>query len=129
MRRSRPGTSQGTGVMRLIAAGMIAATVAAAQAPAGQSPYRTLDDRFAPPKFTSASEWNARAAYLREHVLASAGLLPLPEKTPLRPSVFGEIRKNEYSVEKVYFASVPGLLVTGNVYRPLGYGICAGWIL
>jgi len=108
--------------MRLIVAGVLAATVAAAQSPAGQSTYRTLDDRFAPPKFTSATEWNPRAAYLREHVLSSAGLLPLPEKTPLRPSIFGEIRKNDYSVSKVYFESLPGFFVTGNLYRPLGDG-------
>ena len=53
--------------------------------------YRTLDDRFAPPRFDARGAWDARAGYLREHVLASAGLLPLPEKTPLRPVVFDEI--------------------------------------
>jgi len=114
-------TSKGTDYMRLLAAGMLAAVVTA-QTLAAQSPYRTLDDRFAPPKYTSASDWNARAGYLREHVLASAGLLPLPEKTPLRPSIFGEIRKSDYSVSKVYFESLPGFFVTGNLYRPLGDG-------
>jgi len=108
--------------MRLIAAGMLAATLAAAQPPAAQSPYRTLNDRFAPPKFTSATEWNVRATYLREHILASAGLLPLPDKTALQPSIFGEIRKADYSVSKVYFESLPGFFVTGNLYRPLGDG-------
>ena len=53
--------------------------------------YRTLNDRFPGPAFTSRAEWDARAAYLREHVLASAGLLPLPEKTPLHPVVFDEV--------------------------------------
>ena len=43
-----------------------------------QPPYRTLDDKFAPPKFTDAAQWKARAAYLREHMLATAGLLPMP---------------------------------------------------
>lgn len=108
--------------MRFIILGTLVAVMAATQSPATQSPYRTLDDRFAPPKYTSASDWNARAAYLREHVLASAGLLPLPEKTPLRPSIFGEIRKGDYSVSKVYFESLPGFFVTGNLYRPLGDG-------
>ncbi len=108
--------------MKLIAAGMLAAAMAAAQPPATQSPFRTLNDRFTPPKYTSASDWNARATYLREHILASAGLLPLPEKTPLRPSIFGEIRKADYSVSKVYFESLPGFFVTGNLYRPLGDG-------
>ena len=92
------------------------------QAPAAPSIYRTLDDRFAPPHFSSAGEWNARRAYLREHVLASAGLLPMPEKTPLHPEVFGEIKKSDYTIAKVYFESLPGFFVTGNLYRPLGDG-------
>ena len=108
--------------MRFIAAGVLAALATAAQPPAGHSPYRTLDDRFAPPHYASADAWNARAAYLREHVLASAGLLPLPDKTPLRPSIFGEVRRSDYSVSKVYFESLPGFFVTGNLYRPLGDG-------
>jgi dienelactone hydrolase len=59
---------------------------------------------------------------LREHVLASAGLLPLPERTALQPSIFGEIRRADYSVSKVYFESLPGFFVTGNLYRPAGEG-------
>jgi hypothetical protein len=93
-----------------------------AQPPAAQSPYRTLDDRFAPPQFSSVQQWNARRAYLREHVLASAGLLPMPEKTPLNPVIFGEIKKSDYTVSKVYFESLPGFFVTGNLYRPVGNG-------
>src|SRR5205814_10206862 len=92
------------------------------QAAAGQTTYRTLDDRFEPPHVSSVQEWNARSAYLREHILASAGLLPMPEKTPLRPELFGEIKKPDYTVAKVYFESLPGFFVTGNLYRPLGDG-------
>ena len=89
----------------------------------GQSrQYRTLDDRFAPPAFTSRAEWEQRASYVREHILASAGLLPPPEKTPLNPRVFGELRRADYSLSKVYFESLPGVFVTGNLYRPPGAG-------
>jgi dienelactone hydrolase len=108
--------------MRFIAACALAALAAAVQMPAGPSPYRTLDDRFDPPHYATLDAWKPRAAYLREHVLASAGLLPLPEKTPLRPSIFGEIRRADYSVSKVYFESLPGFFVTGNLYRPAGDG-------
>jgi hypothetical protein len=87
---------------------------------AGQ--FRTHNDRFAPPHFTSRADWDRRAAYLREHVLASAGLLPLPEKPPLRPAVFDEVKHPDYSVSKVYFESLPGFYVTGNLYRPAGDG-------
>ncbi len=108
--------------MRIIAAAVLAIIVTVPQVPSGQSRYRTLDDRFAPPQFVNADGWTARAAYLREHVLASAGLLPLPEKTALHPSVFGEVRRADYSVAKVYFESLPGFFVTGNLYRPIGDG-------
>jgi hypothetical protein len=36
--------------------------------------------------------------------------------------VFGKVAKSDYSVEKVYFQSLPGFLVTGNLYRPIGQG-------
>jgi hypothetical protein len=67
-------------------------------------------------------EWKVRAAWLREHVLASAGLLPMPVKPPLSAQIFDTITRADYSVSKVYFESLPGFFVTGNLYRPLGEG-------
>jgi dienelactone hydrolase len=99
-------------VLTLMCAGF---SVAAAQ-------YRTLDDRFSPPAITTRDAWQQRAGYLRQHVLASAGLLPLPDKTPLAPVVFGETAHADYRVSKVYFESLPGFFVTGNLYRPIGDG-------
>jgi len=84
--------------------------------------YRTLNDRYLPPVAASRDEWERRAAALREHVLASAGLLPLPERTPLRAVVFDELAASDYTVSKVYFESLPGFFVTGNLYRPAGTG-------
>ena len=46
------------------------------------------------------------------------GIWPLPEKTPLNAVIHGQIDKGDYTVEKVYFESVPGFFVTGNLYRP-----------
>src|SRR4029450_13674380 len=42
----------------------------------------------------------------------------MPERTPLNAVVLGLIDKGEYTVEKVFFESVPGFFVTGNLYRP-----------
>ena len=111
---------------KLTTACLLGVTVLAALADAtsaGSTPqYRTLNDRFTPRAYSSLAEWQPRAAYLREHILASAGLLPLPEKTPLRPQVFDERAHGDYSVLKVYFESLPGFYVTGNLYRPAGAG-------
>ncbi len=84
--------------------------------------FRTNTDTYPAPRFESADAWKRRAAYIREHVLASAGLLPMPERTPLRAREFGTLQHADYSVSKVYFESLPGFLVTGNVYRPVGQG-------
>jgi hypothetical protein len=84
--------------------------------------YRTYEDRLAVPRYASPADWQRRAAWLREHILASSGLLPMPEKTPLRPRVFDEQKHDDYSVSKVYFESRPGFFVTGNLYVPSGPG-------
>jgi hypothetical protein len=108
--------------MRTAAIALTASLVLAASPLARQVAFRTLDDKYSPPRFTDAVEWKKRAAYLREHILTSAGLLPMPERAPLAPEIFGKVVKTDYTVEKVYFQSLPGFLVTGNLYRPLGQG-------
>ena len=72
------------------------------------------------PRIGSQQEWLRRAASLRRQILASAGLWPLPSKTPLNPQIFGRIERDGYTIEKVYFESYPGFFVTGNLYRPRG---------
>jgi hypothetical protein len=101
---------------------LILAAAFSVQSSAQRGPYRTHTDTFAPPRFTAADEWTRRAAYLREHILASAGLLPMPERTPLHANVFGEVKHPDYTVSKAYFEALPGFLVTGNLYRPVGTG-------
>ncbi len=70
--------------------------------------------------FASRKEWTTRAAFVRDHILVSCGLWPIPEKTPLNPEIFGRLERDGYSIEKVRFESYPGFFVTGNLYRPLG---------
>jgi dienelactone hydrolase len=101
----------------------LVAVVAGGQlAVAQRKPYRTLNDTFPPPHFTSADEWSRRATHIKELILASAGLVPMPERTPLRAQAFDEITRADYIVSKVYFESLPGFFVTGNLYRPVGDG-------
>ncbi len=79
----------------------------------------TTDTHFQMPEYRTLAEWEARRAHLRKQILFAAGLLPLPEKTPLRPQVFGRIEREDYSVEKVYLETLPGYFLGGNLYRPL----------
>ena len=62
--------------------------------------------------------WEARAADLKRRVLVATGLWPLPEKTPLNSVVFGKFDRPGFTVEKVYFESIPGHFVTGLLFRP-----------
>jgi dienelactone hydrolase len=93
--------------------------------PAGQTPddpryvARNIDN---PADFTGRfadkAAWEQRAAYLRRQILVANGLWPMPEKTPLNPVIHGKIDRGDYTIEKVYFSSLPGHYVTGNLYRP-----------
>jgi len=72
------------------------------------------------PNYRSIAAWEARRDYLRKHVLVSAGLWPLPEKTPLTPNVFGRIEGPDYTIEKVALQTYPDFYLAGNLYRPKG---------
>ena len=109
----------------LLAAVVLSVATVAGRAQTSQpaaSRFRTHTDTYAAPHVTTVEAWQRRAAYLREHVQASAGLLPFPDRNPLRAVVFGEVSHDDYSVSKVYFESLPGFFVTGNLYRPSGDG-------
>ncbi len=70
------------------------------------------------PQFKDQAEWERRAEPLRTQTLVATGLWPMPEKTPLNAMVHGKIERDAYTIEKVFFASLPGHYVTGNLYRP-----------
>lgn len=81
---------------------------------------RHTDTVFEMTKYPDLESWEQDAVKLRRLILASSGLYPLPEKTPLNAHVFDKKEYGDYSIEKVYFEAYPGFLVTGNLFRPLG---------
>ncbi len=96
---------------------------ALAQVPAEDSRNVTVidsDTHFTPPAFKSRAEWETRAAHLKKQIQFAAGLLPMPEKQPIRAQVFGRIERKGYTVEKVLLETMPGFYLGGNLYRPLG---------
>jgi len=84
------------------------------------SHVRHLNQRMTMPKYDSRRAWEKRAAWLREHIRVSCGLVPEPERTPLNAKVFGRLERDGYTIEKAYFESRPGFYVCGNLYRPRG---------
>src|SRR5690606_3029911 len=59
-----------------------------------------------------------RLPQYRQEYLQMLGLWPLPERTPLEPTVTGTVAGDGYTVELLHFQSVPRLYVTANLYRP-----------
>src|SRR5687768_16547820 len=87
------------------------ATAAAAAAAAG-GPASMLYDKdhphgFDPSIYPARAAWERRAEFLRTQALVSQGLWPMPVKTPLAPVVHGRIDRGDYTIEKVFFASLP----------------------
>jgi dienelactone hydrolase len=115
----------------ILIAFLLAASVAAnecleAQQPSAHAPLedarntdiRTTESRLPLPEFTSLKAWEQRRTFLRNQILVSAGLSPMPEKTPLHVQVFGKIEEKDYTIEKVLIETWPGFYLGGNLYRP-----------
>lgn len=95
--------------------------------PEGQFPkdarlkaLRTLNDAYhpwSPP--TTLAEWEQQKQRLREQLLVSLGLWPMPVMAKPVPVIHGKIERDGYTIEKVSFESFPGHVVTGNLYRPI----------
>lgn len=80
---------------------------------------RNLRDAYHPwtPPATR-EEWKFESAKIRTQLKVSNGLVPEWPKTPLNAVVHGEIHRGDYIVQRVFFESMPGHFVTGNLYRP-----------
>src|SRR5437764_13365232 len=72
--------------------------------------------------FPDRAAWEQRAEFVRHQALVAQGLWPMPPNTPLNPVIHGKIDRDVYTIEKVFFASMPGHYVSGNLYRPKGRG-------
>lgn len=91
---------------------------------------RLTDPRLQPPKDLNGhfpfvvpetmKGWEKRKADLKQRVLVATGLWPMPEKTPLNAVIHGKVRRDGFTVEKVYFESLPGHFVSGLLFRPEG---------
>lgn len=84
------------------------------------SHVRQLDTPCELATYASLEQWEARAEVLRIQIRASAGLLPALPKSALRARVFGRTERPGYTIEKVYFETLPGFRLCGNLYRPAG---------
>lgn len=68
--------------------------------------------------YRTREEWQVRAEALRKQILVSAGLWPQPAKQPIQATIFDKVDRGTHTIEKVFFESLPGHYVSGNLYRP-----------
>ncbi len=71
---------------------------------------QTLNTPRSFPKIESKAKWQNHAREIREQILVSCGLWPMPDKTALNPKTFGKIFREDYSIE----------ISTANAKRLLG---------
>ena len=96
----------------------VAATAAVLGADRRDGPLRDLNGPFPFTPPTDAAAWTEQRTQVRNRLQVALGLLPLPTRTPLNAVIHGKRDCGDYTIEKVYFESAPGLFVTGNLYRP-----------
>ncbi len=70
------------------------------------------------PKADSAEAWAARRKELRDRLLPSLGLDPLPERTPLNAQSAGTLDDPDYTLEKIVYEAWPGIPVSAHLYLP-----------
>ncbi len=63
-------------------------------------------------------EFQKRQSEYRQQLAEMLGLHPEPEKTPLEPTVTGEIKTDTFTVKNLHYQALPGLYVTANLYLP-----------
>ena len=98
---------------------LLAASLVLALAPAAHAQRTNKEGAdFKPPATIQA--WRDRSRAVREQLLVTLGLWPMPPKTPLHPEVFGKVERDGYTIEKVVLETLPGFTLSGNLYRPTG---------
>ncbi|MEM1071107.1 MAG: acetylxylan esterase, partial [Planctomycetota bacterium] len=68
----------------------------------------------------SAEQWETRKAYLLKQLRVACGLWPMPPRPTIEATVHGRVERDDYTVDRVFFESSPGLYVTGSLYQPKG---------
>jgi uncharacterized protein len=80
----------------------------------GKAELRKLESMY-----SNKEEWEPRKLLLRDDILKGVSLFPMPMKTPLNAVINSKRSYDGYTVENVYFESIPGYYVCGNLYKPL----------
>ncbi|MBS1828687.1 MAG: acetylxylan esterase [Acidobacteria bacterium] len=69
-------------------------------------------------ELASPQSWEPLRAQRRKELQAMLGLDPWPARTPLNVQIRGTLDRDDHTVEKITFESIPKFYVTANLYLP-----------
>lgn len=67
----------------------------------------------------SLAQWQDRNRLVKQRLKEGMELQQLPKKPASKPVIHSKRVMDGYSIENVFFESLPGFYVTGNLYRPI----------
>lgn len=78
---------------------------------------RRIEDRWSR-RASTLEDWRDRRPERVRRLREMLGLMPWPERRDLEVTVVDTLEGPGFVVEKLHYQSIPGLYVTGNLYRP-----------
>lgn len=105
-------------------AGELASSAVSEPADSRLGPLKDLNGYFPFQVPSTRAGWQQRSEQLRRQVMVATGVWPLMpkqqrmERYPLNAVLHGRVERDGFTVEKVYFESLPNHFVTGLLFRP-----------
>jgi hypothetical protein len=100
---------------RVLSIALLAAAMSAAQTMS----MRGINTHYEFKPYASKAQWEPRRVQLQQQILSSAGLDPMPPKTPLNARVVKQAKTQMALVDTVLLETLPGFYLGANLYRPL----------
>lgn len=69
-------------------------------------------------KYANISQWEQRAELIKKGIREGAEITSINSGSPINATFHGKKTFEGYTVENVFFESLPGIYVSGNLYKP-----------
>jgi uncharacterized protein len=70
-------------------------------------------------EYSDVTSWQNKAKQIRQGILEGAELTQFKSGKKIKATIHSKKKMNGYTVENVFFESLDGIYVTGNLYKPL----------
>jgi hypothetical protein len=69
--------------------------------------------------YNSKKQWQKRAKAIKEGIIDGAEISSIKPNQKIEATIHSKKIEDDYTVENVFFESLPGVFVSGNLYKPL----------